>query len=167
MSNPMITQGLTDAIKAEVEGYHFYMMAAKTTSDGQGKQVFEKLAKEEMEHIHFLRAHYQSFLNLDHADPNVKLTKPQFSITSPIFSESLRTRIHDAHYEMTALSVGIQLELSAIKFYQEQANKINDPSVKQFYLALADWESNHYNFLLHQQEALKQDYWAASDFAPF
>lgn len=167
MKNTAVAQGLMDAIKAEVEGHHFYMMAARTTSDAQGREVFERLAKEEMEHVRFLRSQYQAFVNSDHADPNIRLSKPGFAITSPIFSEGLRSRIHDAHYEMTALAIGIQLELSAIKFYQDQADKMTDLEAKKFYQELASWESNHYQLLLHQQEALKQDYWSASDFAPF
>ena len=89
------------------------------------------------------------------------------SDSSPIFSEKIRSRIGEAHLEMSALSIGIQLELSAINYYKQEAGSAEDPAVKQFYRELADWESNHYNALLRQQLMLKEDYWSESGFAPF
>ncbi len=167
MKNDAVINGLIEAIKAEVEGYNFYMMAARSTQDSNGREVFERLAKEEMDHVAFLRAQYNSFLHSNNPDANVKLSKSSFSTNSPIFSENIKSRIKDAHFEMTALSVGIQLELSAIKFYQEQADKMTDSSAKTFYKELADWEATHYNMLLKQQESLKQAYWHNNEFAPF
>lgn len=167
MQNDLVLQGLIEAIKAEVEGHNFYMMAAHATQDQHGKQIFERLAKEELEHVGFLRMQYNSFLNTNHPDLNVKLNKSGFSMNSPIFSDSIKARIHSAHFEMTALSVGIQLELSAVRFYQEQAGKMKDVVAQKFYQELADWESTHYNMLLHQQESLKQSYWQTNEFAPF
>ncbi len=167
MKNDALAQGLLEAIKSEVEGHHFYLMASRSTMDPQGREVFERLAREEMEHVRFLKAQYQSFLNADRPDANVRLTKSIFSLTSPIFSENIKTRIHEAHYEMTAISIGIQLELSSIQFYRSQSQKIDNPEAKKFYEELAAWETTHYNMLLHQQDALKQDYWHQSEFSPF
>ncbi len=68
---------------------------------------------------------------------------------------------------MTALSIGIQLEADAQAFYRRSAETAEDPEVKAFLLRLAEWESGHYHGLLAQQEALREDYWAANRFAPF
>ena len=32
-----LTDGLKQAIQAEIDGYHFYMMAARSTSDDKGR----------------------------------------------------------------------------------------------------------------------------------
>ena len=68
---------------------------------------------------------------------------------------------------MTALSVGIQLELAAQTFYKGQSEEASNDTVRDFFAELAEWESGHYQALLTQQEALKEDYWSTSRFSPF
>lgn len=163
-----ITEGIRRAIQAEVEGQHFYLMAARATSDVKGREVFELLAQDEVAHVNFLRAHHDALSTNGELDPNATLgafverTEP-----SPIFSDALKQRIGEAHFEMTALSIGIQLEQSAVKYYQAQADKTDHPRIKQFYLDLAEWERGHHQLLLSQQDYLKEDYWSASGFSPF
>jgi rubrerythrin len=163
-----LTDGLMEAIRAERDGYSFYMMAAGSTNDPKGKEVFETLAREELDHMNFLRQQYDAILKTGRPDRNLKLG-PRKDLTgiSPIFSERLKSRIKEAHIEMSALSIGIQLELDSIKFYKEQARIFDDPDICGFYNELADWETGHYNALWEQQQALKEDYWAAGGFAPF
>ena len=163
-----ILQGLKAAILAETEGHHFYLMAARTTSDEQGQRIFEQLAQEELQHVQFLQSQYRSFLETGGPDASLALGTPTaLDSQSPIFSDQIKGRIAEAHFEMTALSVGIQLELSAQRYYSEAAVAAADPAVKQFYTELAEWESAHYHALLAQQESLKEDYWSAGGFAPF
>jgi rubrerythrin len=166
-----IAAGLLAAAKAEAEGHHFYRMAAQATPDPQGRQMFEQLAREEADHFRFLQAQHDSLMKTGTLDSQVQLGKPhRWEGASPIFSEQIRERLADAHFEMTALSVGIQLELSSERFYQEQAEQAEQsaaPEVERFYRDLAQWESGHYHALLKQQELLKEDYWAAAGFAPF
>ena len=68
---------------------------------------------------------------------------------------------------MSSLSIGIQLESSAIEHYKKQAQLFSDPIVKKFYTELADWESGHYHTLLRQFDLLKEEYWARNSFSPF
>jgi len=163
-----LLKGLTEAIQAERDGNSFYRMAAKGTDDEKGKEIFETLANEELDHMHFLRKQYDSILETGSPDMTLKLgPKADLSGLSPIFSEKLKSRIKDAHIEMSALSIGIQLELDAIKFYQAQSEKVEDQNIKQFYDELVEWEQGHYNALLAQQKDLRKDYWTDSGFAPF
>ena len=163
-----IADGLKEAIQAEIDGFHFYMMAARSTEDPKGREVFESLAEDEKEHVRFLSLQYDAFMDKGVADPAVTLGKrASLQGASPIFSDSFRQRITGAHFEMSALSIGISLELSAVNFYKDQAAQSNDPIVQKFYTELADWESGHYKALLQQQESLKEDYWAGGGFSPF
>lgn len=163
-----IVEGLKKAIRFEGDGHNFYMMAAGNTSDPEGREVFEMLAREELEHVRFLRTQYDAFLKTGGPDASVKLP-PHRALDGdhPIFSDRIKDRIGDAHMEMTALSIGIQLELNSIQFYKGEAAASDDPRVKEFYQELADWEKEHYDALLRQQNSLKEDYWAAGGFAPF
>lgn len=163
-----IANGILSAMQAENEGQHFYMMAAQTTQDPKGREVFERLAKEEKDHFEFLRAQYESVLRTGRPDVNLKLgPRTDLLGPSPIFSPALRSRVKDAHYEMTALAVGITLEKSAQEYYSAQAEKATDPTIRSFFGELAAWEAGHYHALLAQQDELKEDYWAGAGFAPF
>ncbi len=163
-----LSAGLKKAIQAEVEGYHFYMMAASNTPDPMGRSVFTTLAEDEKDHARFLQMQYDAVQATGKVDAMLKLgPPPSRGGSSPIFSDKIRDRLGEAHYEMTALSVGIQLELSAQQFYRHEAEAAVDPAVKGFYEELAQWESGHYHALLAQQEDLQDDYWGKGSFSPF
>jgi rubrerythrin len=162
-----ISEGLAKAMQAENEGRHFYLMAAQNTQDDQGKQVFMQLADEELDHFNFLKTQYKAILETGKVDPSAKLPGKKFAGDHPIFSEALKGRIGGAHYEMTALSVGVQLELSAVTFYKGEANAFEDPVVKAFYNDLAEWEQGHLDALRSQAEDLREDYWDKGGFSPF
>lgn len=163
-----LAEGLLTAMRAEHEGHHFYSMAARNTDDPKGREVFQRLAAEELDHLEFLKAQHRAVIETGRPDADISLG-PRSDITgsSPIFSDALRRRIATAHYEMVALSVGAQLELDAIRFYTEAAAAAADPVVQAFYKELAAWEHGHYEALNTQQEALKEEYWAGAGFAPF
>ncbi len=164
----ILTEGLKKAAMAELEGHNFYMMASTTTRDQKGKETFKQLADEEMDHFNFLKAHYESVMETGKLSDVAKLgERGVFDDSWPIFSDALKNRVDEAHYEMTALSMGIQLEQDAMKFYKEQAEKIAEPKAKKFFQELADWEKGHYHALLRQQESLKHDYWQGAGFEPF
>ncbi len=168
MPSSTVIEAIEKAIQAEIEGHHFYRMAARTTDDAQGREVFETLAAEERQHADYLRAQYRSLVDTGRADTSASLGDAlPLTGSSPIFSARLKARAAQAHFEMTALSIGIQLEADAQAFYRRSAETAEDPEVKAFLLRLAEWESGHYHGLLAQQEALREDYWAANRFAPF
>ena len=162
-----IIEGLKKAMQAEVDGHNFYKMAANSTSDETGKETFNSLAEDEVEHFKFLKAQYDSFKTTGKPDTQAKLTRPSELAESPIFSEGFKERLKDAHYEMTALSIGVQLELSSIQFYKSESEKTTNATVKTFYRELADWETEHHRRLLSQQHELIEDYWQAGNFYPF
>lgn len=163
-----VARALFEAIKAEADGYSFYKMAANSSQDEKGRAVFEQLAGEELEHKRFLAAQYRSVQETGGIDASVKLgRRASLEGPSPIFSDQIRSRLQDAHLEMSALSIGIQLELSSMSYYREQAESQEDPAVKRFFEDLADWEKGHYEALLRQQESLRDDYWQGSGFSPF
>lgn len=166
MSNNALLTALTEAIRAEVEGHAFYLMAAKTTDDRQGKAVFERLAREELDHAAFLRSQYESILETGTA-AIVTLGVPDVPAGTAIFSDELKGRVSEATFEITALSIGAQLEQTAMAFYRAQAEAAEDTEVARFFSELADWEQNHYRLLTAQLDALQADFWAANRFSPF
>jgi len=168
MDKKEMAEGLLKAIEAERYGQTFYRMAAKSTSDPKGREVFETLANEEKEHEQFLTAQYRAILETGAPDTSVSLgVMTDLGGDSPIFSEEIRKNIGNADEEMTALSVAIQLENSAVEFYKELAVKAGEGPLRTFYKRSSDWELGHYYALLKQEEMLKSEYWAEAGFEPF
>ena len=163
-----IARALQEAIQAERDGASFYLMAAASCQDTMGKEIFKRLADEELDHQEYLSAQYQSVTTTGQLDTTLKLThKVTLTGDSPIFSPQIKERIKDAHFEMSALSIGIQLEQSAMDHYSRAADSTDDPAVTEFFRELVRWESGHYQALLRQQELLKEDYWSSGGFSPF
>ena len=163
-----MAEGLKTAVQMEADGYNFYNMVADTTQDSRGRQVFRTLANEELGHLNFLKLQYKSVVETGRVDSAASLgLRQDLAGSSPIFTDEVMKRIGSAHIEMSALSIGIQLELGSIKFYEDQARRAPDADVRKFYDELVKWESGHYHALLRQQELLKEDYWSESQFAPF
>ena len=163
-----IARALSQAIQAERDGSSFYLMAAQTCEDPMGKQVFKRLAQEEMDHQEYLSAQYQSVTSTGQLDRSLTLQRRvDLDGESPIFSPDIKGRIKDAHFEMSALSIGIQLEQAAIDHYSRAADSVEDPAVAEFFRELVRWETGHHQALLRQQELLKEDYWSSVGFSPF
>jgi rubrerythrin len=163
-----LADGLKKAIQAEQYGHSFYLMAANSTDDPKGKEVFQTLAGEELDHVNFLTAHYRSVMETGLPSADAALGRQHdLSEAWPIFSEGLKDRIGSAKFEMTSLSIGIQLEQDAMNFYSAQAEAADDPVVRKMFEFLSKWEAGHYHALLKQYELLKEDYWSAGGFAPF
>jgi rubrerythrin len=166
--NATLLRALEQAIQAEIEGYHFYTMAAEATDDPKGAETFGLLAKEEVAHTEFLRAQYKALESSGRVDKLIRIIgEPGFSADTPFFSDALRRRASKAHFEMTVLSVGAQLEADAMRFYQEQSELAEDPEVAALFRELVEWERGHHDALVAQMKSLEQEYWAANRFAPF
>ncbi len=166
--NPKLLSALEQAIQAEIEGYHFYTMVAAATKDPKGKETFEAMAQDEVLHAEFLRAQHHALETTGRVDEMIRiLGEPGFEAGVSFFSEGLKQRAAKAHFEMTALSVGAQLEADAMRFYTEQAELADDPSVAKLFRDLAQWERGHHDALVSQMKELEQEYWAANRFAPF
>lgn len=165
--NEEVLKGLKTAMEAELTGHTFYKNAARTISDPMGRKTFAAMAAEEMEHFNYLRHQYKSVLEKGGYDFTKKLRKKDVThANSPIFSDDLKGRIKDAHFEVNALTIGTKLELDAIRFYGECAKNAEDEDARTFYNELVEWERDHYEALSSQLEALKEEYFLANNFVP-
>ena len=156
---------LRQAMQVENDGHQFFRMAAHSAGDPQATRVFLAMAEEEREHLRYLRRHYVAVLETGALASGLALAVPAEE-PGAIFSPALKERAGQAHFELSALSIGVQLELRAVKFYQAQAAAAEDEAERVLFAELAEWESGHYRALLAQQEALKESFWAAGGFSP-
>jgi len=162
-----ILQGLKTAIEAELTGYEFYKNAAKNTSDALGKETFSRMAEEEMGHFKYLRHQYKSVLEKGEYDLSKKLTKKSHKhAESPIFSKEFKKRIKESHFEVSALTIGMKLELDAMNYYSLCAKNAEDEEVKKFFSELVEWEKDHYQAFDQTLQMLKEEYFQANNFIP-
>jgi rubrerythrin len=125
------------------------------------------MAEEEMAHFNYLRHQYKSVMEKGDYDFSEKLmTKQVTHADSPVFSEQIKDRIKDSHFEVSALSIGMKLEMDAMKYYRSCAKSAPNEQVRQFYNELADWEKDHYQAFEKQLELLKEEYFIANNFVP-
>jgi len=163
-----ILAGLREAILTEHVGNNFYTVASEKTQDPKGKEVFLMLAAEEALHQKWLTEQYALLREGKHPEPLVSATSGAiFDDRNPIFSPELRSRIAEAHWEMTALSVGLQLEYNTITRYRELAAAAGVPELRHFFEKLMHWEEGHARALEQQSKLLRDAYWNEARFAPF
>ena len=162
-----VLNGLKIAMEAELTGHQFYKAASKNTKDPKGKETFSRMAEEEMGHFNDLRHQYQSILRTGAYDFTKKLVKNhKKSGSGPIFSKEIKNRIKSSHFEVSALTIGMKLEMEAASFYRKCAAKATTPAAKKFYSELAEWEQGHYQSFKNQIDLLKEEYYAANHFVP-
>jgi rubrerythrin len=172
MMNPenrnRILAGLKDAILTEQTGNNFYTVASENTADEQGKEVFLMLAAEEALHQKWLTEQYGLLQQGKNPEPLISTDSGAIlDDQNPIFSPELRQRIAEAHWEMTALSVGLQLEHATIARYRALAAESDSPELKHFFQKLMHWEEGHARALEQQSKLLREAYWSEANFAPF
>ena len=162
-----VLNGLKIAMEAELTGHQFYKAASKNTRDPKGKETFSRMAEEEMGHFNSLRHQYESILKTGAYDFTKKRLKShRKSGSDPIFSKEIRNRIKNSHFEVSALTIGMKLEMEAAGFYRKCAAKATTPAAKKFYNELAEWEQGHYQAFKNQLDLLKEEYFAANNFVP-
>jgi rubrerythrin len=160
-----ILNGLKIAMEAELTGHQFYKAASKNTKDTKGKETFSRMADEEMGHFNYLRHQYQSILKTGKYDFTKKPLKSHKK-GGPIFSKEIRNRIKTSHFEVSALTIGMKLEMEAAGFYRKCSAKAATPAAKKFYNELAEWEQDHFQSFKNELDLLKEEYFAANHFVP-
>jgi rubrerythrin len=153
------------AMKGEIEGRELYLMAAAKTEDPKAKGVFSYLADEENRHYEWLKGMYERRAKF--VMPNMEKLVRFEDAESPIFSREFKNGIGKRHFEMSALSIAVRLELESARFYAKTADECEDGDLKAFFSSLADWENGHYRALNQEIKYLEDEYFQENNFAPF
>jgi len=155
------------ALQTELNGIQFYKMAAEKTEDEKGKKVFKILSNDEIKHFDILQKNYSSLIESDNWAASISLGESSvFEGESPIFSEELKFRIKEKHFEVSALSIGALLESNSIDFYRKMKESVDDPKAKKLFSELQEWEEGHLEAITKQLDLIKEEYWAEQHFTP-
>lgn len=162
-----ILNGLKVAMEAELTGHNFYKSASENISDPKGRETLAEMAEEELKHFNYLRHQYKSVLETGDYDFSKGFLKKSPGVgENPVFSDAIKERVKESHYEVSVLTIGMKLELEAINHYRTCAAKAEREEVREFFEELAEWEQGHYRSFAKQLEDLKEAYWEANRFIP-
>jgi len=167
--NPIIAM-LKHALQAERDGYYHYRTASDHTDDPKAKEVFDKLAQDELAHHKMLE---ETLASVEKGGPMPAFSEAdrgtwgKLNGPSPIFSGDFLRRIKDPHFAMSALSIGMALEQNGINFYGEMERMADHPALKKMCRFLVQWEQSHLEALSAQLKLFQETTWADARFAPF
>jgi rubrerythrin len=163
-----LKEAFKEAMRGELEGRELYSLTAEKVTDEKAKQIFEHLAQEEYSHYKTLEEIAKNYFE----GKPVKVPKLSKLVSfedakSPIFTEDFKNFLKDKHFEMSALSIGMKLELESSKIYKEMADAIDDETIKGLFSELSEWEKGHYDALKNQVAYLKEHYEAQNSLFRF
>ena len=99
-----IREILRKAYQIEVDGYTFYSMAAEQARKEPVQELFDKLARDEVQHKAYLKSVMGSYdekgieaFAVHRRDPDLK------EFTSTIFTDSFKRQAHGADFELGVL----------------------------------------------------------------
>jgi rubrerythrin len=163
-----ILEILRKAYQIEVDGFTFYSMTATKASKPAVRELFDKLAHDEVQHQAFLKDVVRRYDEKGTEAFRLNVRQPELSaFTAKIFSDRFREQAAGAEFEVAALSIGMTLESRAIEYFSGAAAAASEADVKQFYGFLADWERQHLDALSSLYNSVRADFWQQSGFSPF
>ena len=157
---------ISQAVLNEVEGYEFYKMASNQANTDGTKEAFMELAKEELKHADYLRKLWRKLS--DGGDINIKsIAEAGIEIPSPNIYNWDKVDKSFTSVAMSIFGIGIQMEQSSIKFYEDAKTKVKSQVSMDLFNILINWEKVHLLQFTEQYNNLKEDWWAEQGFAPF
>ncbi|MDH4257342.1 MAG: ferritin family protein [Candidatus Aminicenantes bacterium] len=148
-----VENAIKEAICLEVNGRNFFNHAAEITHNELGKKMFHKLAAEETKHI---QAFSKLFSEILKETDWKKFVRDEELKGESALIEKLKERMKGAEgkSETQALSIGMELEEDAIRFFQKAAEEVGDPVAKEIFLSISEEEKFHYDLLQAQHDSL-------------
>lgn len=160
---------LKKAYQIEVDGYTFYSMTAEKAQKPAVKELFEKLAQDEVQHQAYLKNIGKGYLEKGTSVFAVKTKPVDFlsTFSQKVFTDRFREQAKGAAFELGVLSVGMTLETNAVSCFATASKEAEEREVKDFYEFLADWERQHFDALKALYDGVRMDFWHEGGFAAF
>lgn len=158
---------LKSAILLERRGNAFYQKVADATESSAVREFFSMMAEEEKRHIQVLTEQAKHFQETGRFSPSAVKNDDTSQIASGILSQDLKEQIAAAGFEAAAVSAAMEMEKRSIRLYSDRADAADDPEEKELYRWLAEWESEHLQFLAGIDREVTEKVWFDNSFWPF
>jgi rubrerythrin len=133
-------------IKNEQDGFEFYEYCAQKTANENGKQMFQSLAHDELQHIARLQGEYDSLLNRGEwltVQQAAACALPDTKALFPKDRAKIDELIKGASSDLDALQLAIEMEKDSYRAYKSEAEKASNQDAKAVFEGLAQEEHNH------------------------
>lgn len=141
---------IKQAIEHEYEGYDYYIAQSKKINSDEVSDIFRNLAEEEIMHVKWL----EELLKYKYEGLSAKMLKFVDEIAPPdIFdwSEIKNFRFDDLK---DAFKHIMDLEMDAVKFYDEASKNATDEPTKELFKKLSEWELSHYHMFRNKYDEI-------------
>ncbi|MCL5265492.1 MAG: ferritin family protein [Chloroflexi bacterium] len=149
------------AIQMERDGHKFYHEAAARIEDDNGKEIFAKLANDELAHLYWLMTVRQSLVRTGQFGEVEALLKEDQPIDHNVFegfpAMAHSLEIEPGSRELDAFQMGIQAEKDAVAFYLRAAETTHDLGGRSLFKRLAEWEEEHVRILETERDYLENN----------
>jgi len=147
-----VLEAIKGAVQLEIDGRAFFDHAAETTTSEKGKKMFEKLARDEVQH---LKTFGQMFTTIIGDEEWRKFVSEKEKTKSPLIDElKARMKKEGKKGEIEAIRIGMELEKKAIDFFGESVKKTDDPKAQEIFRKITDEEKFHYDLLQAQYDSV-------------
>jgi rubrerythrin len=167
MSEDRATEILKNAILLEKRGHAFYSKVAQQARGEAVKKFFQLMAEEEVNHVRILSEQFMSYRSGKKFKSRDYTEKGEFNTLSEILTNDLKHQIAAADFEAAAVAAAMSMEKNAVQVYSSRAVETRDPDEKALYRWLAEWETQHLNFLARIDKELTEEIWHDNHFWPF
>jgi rubrerythrin len=157
---------LKRALMLEMHGLRFYQVAAERTQSKAARALFEDLAEDEKRHKEELERHFRDLLQGKPISTPPKGPPMDLKFKDDVISRELKAGLKDAWFESAALAIGVMLERRAIEYYQRRKETSKDPSERELFSWLVEWEKGHLSRLMALERSMRDEIWHEARFWP-
>jgi rubrerythrin len=148
-------KALKTAIEVEDNGLFTFLKFARQTKDTTGKNMFIRLAMDELEHRRILDKQLTKLLEGGTWE-NVEVPHSEIEKIAPnIREKQQRTKGSSGLAELDALNTALDLEKKAAKFFREKAEIVEVPEARDLFIRLAEWEEAHFDLIQAELDSIQ------------
>lgn len=151
MIDKSVLEALKTAATNEQKTREFYLQSAERVEDACGREMFQSLAEEELNHLRMVQRQYESLAG---GEGWVEFAE---AAAAEEFKPLEMRKVSEKPVDPTtsdkdALLFAIQLENDSHELYVSEAERITSPAGKQMYHFLAQAERRHFDILMLNYE---------------
>lgn len=136
------------ATKMEISGRSFYEHAAEMTKNEYGKQVFKKLAQDEIDHIETFGDIFTNVLGNEEWKQYIDQEEEDKKTVLNQLKARVEKQAHqDRASDQEALRIGMELERGSIDQYKKWATNSDNTKIKEIFEKIIKEEKYHYDLL--------------------
>ena len=149
------------ALEFEQNAIDYYNFLNSKLS-GSYKAIFESVAKQEEEHVMYIKALLEKLEN-----PSYNLDNDYDSYKNiALFEEKIDKNLDD-ELIISALKNSLYIEYNELEFYKKASKMVDDSASKELYSELVKWEQYHFDQFDEHSKLHQEQWWADQSYSKF